>query len=156
MATKLPGASFDDHLAWLSGLMTMAHSLQILSILVVILVGGVAILTVSFTTHSGMEIHRDVIDVLHMMGAQDKFIATKFVRYQAGLAIRGALWGEVLALAVILVLSLAKDRIFPGIGLDFGPGLTGFFIIAMVFPLMVGLSCVTAWRTSLQLLRRLS
>ncbi|MCX8506809.1 MAG: hypothetical protein ORN98_09385 [Alphaproteobacteria bacterium] len=156
LATKLPGASFDDHISWLSGLMTMAHSLQILSFLVVILVGGVAILTVSFTTHSGMEIHRDVIDVLHMMGAQDQFIADKFVRYQAGLALRGALWGEGLALALIWLLSLAKDRLFPGIGLDFGPGMGGFFMIVMVLPLMVGLACVTAWRTSLHVLRGLS
>ena len=156
LATKLPGASFDDHLSWLGGLMTMAHSLQILSFLVVILVGGVAILTVAFTTHSGMEIHRDVIDVLHMMGAQDNYIATKFVRYQASLALRGALWGEALALAVMFLLSLAKDHVFPGIGLDFGPGIAGFFMLAMVLPLMLGLACVTAWRTSLKLLRRLS
>ncbi|MDI9348942.1 MAG: hypothetical protein QM537_02940 [Candidatus Symbiobacter sp.] len=156
LAAKVPGASFDDHLSWLGGLLTLANSLQILAILVLILVGGVAMLTVAFATHSGMEIHRDVIQVLHMMGAQDKFIAANFVRYQAGLALKGALGGGGLGLVVILGLSLAQSRLFPGIGLDFGPSWFGFVGILSIIPLMVGLTSLTAWRTALRLLQRLA
>ena len=156
LASKVPGASFDDHLSWLSGMVSMASSLQIIAFLVVILVGVVAILTVAYATTSGMEIHRDVIDVLHMIGARDEFIAKNFVRFQAKLALKGALGGEILALLLILLIGLLKDHIFPGIGLDFGPTFGGFFLLLLIMPLMVGLSSLTAWRLSMKLLRRLS
>ena len=37
-------------------------------------------LTVIFTTRAGLAVHRDVIELLHMMGARDGYIARQFER----------------------------------------------------------------------------
>jgi cell division transport system permease protein len=66
-----------------------------------LLVGLAAIITVVFVTRTGLEIHRQVIELLHLMGAQDRYIAREFQRHALRLGLRGGLFGFALAAAAL-------------------------------------------------------
>jgi cell division transport system permease protein len=73
-----PHAVLDDHGRWIARLRTVADSLVwgALAILGLIAVGTAA--TVAFATRAGLVAHREIVQLLHLMGAQDRFIARAF------------------------------------------------------------------------------
>jgi cell division transport system permease protein len=77
--------------------------------------------TVVFTTRTGLAIHREAIEVLHLIGAQDTYIARQFSRRALGLGIWGSVLGIALALPTLWALvHLARnmgDQFLPDIGL---------------------------------------
>ncbi|MBN9413156.1 MAG: hypothetical protein J0H12_04450 [Candidatus Paracaedimonas acanthamoebae] len=70
------------------------------------LIGIAAIFTIAFTTHAGLIIHDQVIEILRLIGAEDRFIAKQFQRYALNLAVKGGLLGcSLSALLYFLLLS---------------------------------------------------
>jgi cell division transport system permease protein len=69
------GASLDTHRRWQVPLLRTAATLQRLSLAVLALIALSAAGLVVFATRSVLESNREVIDVLHMIGAKDRFIA---------------------------------------------------------------------------------
>ena len=67
-----------------------------------LLIGGAAVLTVIFTTRAGLAVHHAVVEVLHLIGARDGYIARQFQRQALRLALRGGIVGLVLTLATLL------------------------------------------------------
>jgi cell division transport system permease protein len=61
------GTRVDDHQRTLGRLLEVARTLQLLAVLVVGLVGAAAVVTVVFVTRTGLSIHRNVIELLHLM-----------------------------------------------------------------------------------------
>lgn len=95
LADKLagvPGTSLDDHAAWRSTLGQFAGTLEIFAYAVLVLIAGAATGTVIFATRAGLLAHQDIVEVLHLVGARDRFIAGElelrylFVGLQAGAA----------------------------------------------------------------------
>jgi len=104
-----PGAVLDDHRLWLDRLAGLIRSAQATALGIVALIGIAAVLTVIFTTRTGLAVHRDVIELLHLMGARDAYIATQF-QYQAlRLGAGGGVIGLGLALATLAALGHATD-----------------------------------------------
>src|SRR5690606_33211535 len=98
----VPGARADDHQRWLASLLSLAASVQLGGLIVVLLVGLAAVVSVVFVTRAGLEIHRQVIELLHLMGAQDRYIAREFQGHALKLGLRGGLFGFLLAVAALL------------------------------------------------------
>ncbi len=97
LATELnriaPGATLDDHRIWLDRLIRMSRTLEWGAYIVLALISLAAIGTVFFVTRTGLAIHHDVIEVLHLIGAQDTYIARQFAEHSMGLGFRGGLLG---------------------------------------------------------------
>ena len=91
---EVPTAILDDHRLWLRRLSTMASTIILSGAVVVLLVMAAAALAVAFATRGAMAGSRDSVEVLHLVGADDDFIArefqSRFVRL--GLARRGDRW----------------------------------------------------------------
>lgn len=100
----IPGASVDDHKVWMARLSAMAGTVvgigAGLAGLVLIATG----LAVAFATRGAMAGNREVVDVLHFVGADDAFIAREFQRRFFRLGLRGGIAGAGAALLLILVL----------------------------------------------------
>ncbi len=116
----LPGAVLDEHRLWLDGLADLALSIEITALLILALIGAVAVLTVIFTTRAGLAVHHGVIEVLHLIGARDGYIARQFARQVLSLGLRGGIAG--LALAVLTLLGIghagaAMPYLGQGVGL---------------------------------------
>jgi cell division transport system permease protein len=105
LAQRVPSATLDDHAGWVSRLSTMAKTVVIAGVGLTVLVLAAAGLAVAFATHGVMAGNREVVEVLHIVGAHDRFIAREFQRRFFRLGLKGGMIGGCLALAVILVLS---------------------------------------------------
>lgn len=99
LAEALPGvASLDDHVLWLQRLSTMANTFVGAGIGIVALVLVATGLAVAFATRGAMAGNREVVEVLHFVGADDDYIARAFQRRFFGLGLRGGAIGAGLAL----------------------------------------------------------
>ena len=98
----VPGASLDDHRAWVDRLTTMANTTIFVGLLVFVLMMAATILTVVFATRGAMAGNQHVIEVLHFVGAEQSFIAGEFQRHFLLLGLKGAIVGGALALLSFL------------------------------------------------------
>jgi cell division transport system permease protein len=101
------GANLDDHRLWTERLQTMANVTVIVGASVLSLVFIATILSVVFATRGAMASNRDVVTVLHFVGAEDGFIAREFQRHFLLLGLKGGLIGAFAAAFVFAVLSFA-------------------------------------------------
>jgi cell division transport system permease protein len=75
LAKEVRGASLDTHRRWQAELTRMAGVLKYLSYAVLALIAVSAIAIVIFATRTVLDANRGVVDVLHLVGARDGFIA---------------------------------------------------------------------------------
>lgn len=106
LRTEVPAASLDDHRLWVDRLATMAFTLVAIGIGVLMLVLLATVLSVVFATKGAMAGNREIIDVLHFVGADARFIAREFQRHFLALALRGAIAGGAAAMMLFVVLAL--------------------------------------------------
>lgn len=111
IATAAPDAVLDDHQRWLGSLLSLARAFQLIAGGIVALVTVVAVLAVVFVTRTGLSIHRPVIEILHLIGARDAYIAAQFQKHALRLGLRGGLIGLMLAVATILPIGFLFERI---------------------------------------------
>lgn len=103
LVDAVPGATLDDHRAWVDRLTTMATTTILVGIFVFTLMMAATILTVVFATRGAMAGNQHVIEVLHFVGAEQSFIAGQFQRHFLLLGLRGAVVGGALALISFLI-----------------------------------------------------
>lgn len=107
LAEALPGvASLDDHALWLQRLSTMANTLAAIGIGVVALVLLATGLAVVFATRGAMAGNREVVEVLHFVGADDDYIAKAFQSRFFRLGLRGGALGAGAALVTCALAGL--------------------------------------------------
>ncbi len=104
LGAAVPGAGIDDPQPWLARLVRLAHLLQSLGFGIVGLIGLATIAMVVFATRAGLATHRDVIEVLHLIGARDGYIARQFQIHVLTLALQGGIAGLIVAGAVLYIL----------------------------------------------------
>ncbi len=110
LAAVVPGASVDDHRIFLVGLIKLAGTVRALAVMTVLIIGLSAVAAVVFATRSGLAIHAPTIELLHLMGAPDSYIASLFQRHALSLGIRGSLLGAVVAaVALASIARLTKE-----------------------------------------------
>jgi cell division transport system permease protein len=105
LQAEVRGASLDDHRQWTERLRTMANITVIVGVSVVGLVFFATVLSVVFATRGAMASNRDVVSVLHFVGAEDGFIAREFQRHFLLLGLKGGLAGALGAAFLFAVLS---------------------------------------------------
>ncbi len=101
LARSVPGAQLDNHAAWLDDLHRLARTTQMVALAVILLVGGAAVAAVVFAVRTGLAIHSPVVELLHIMGATDSYVARQFQAHIVGLAFRGGIVGLALGLATL-------------------------------------------------------
>lgn len=116
-----PGVAVDDHRVWLADFIGLARTVQILAYAIVVIVGFGAIAAVVFVTRSSLAVHHYVIELLHQMGAQDRYVARQFQGHALSLAVRGAVIGGIAAAAALLAIGYAgrnlEAALLPGVEL---------------------------------------
>jgi cell division transport system permease protein len=155
LAAEVPEATVDDHGLIIDRLVRIASFAEWLAIGVTVVVAFVAIATVAFTTRSGLVIHEDIIDLLHLIGARDGYVARQFQMSAMRLCLKGGLTGFLFATAVLLTF----DHISSGVDASLLPrlSLTPFDWAALVVVPFVAtaVSTVTARLTVLRALGRM-
>ena len=109
LSETVKGASLDTHRRWQSELTRMGTSLVWLGIGVLALITVSAIALVIFASRSALDVNREVVEVLHFVGASDQYIARQ-VQWQflkAGL--QSGLIGTIAGLATFFLLGLSSS-----------------------------------------------
>jgi cell division transport system permease protein len=110
LTAAAPGAVLDDNRQWLDRLATPLRAIEATTLAIVAFIGAVAALTVVFTTRAGLAVHHTVIEVLHLIGAQDLYIAAQFEGHALRLGLAGGLFGLLLAVATLFGIAQAAAR----------------------------------------------
>lgn len=106
-----PAAAVDRHATWLSPVRGLIVTLAWLAGGVVLLVAGATTFVVLLTARSGLDTHRDTIEVLHMLGSTDVQVARLFQRRIAIDTLAGGAIGTVAALLFLAFLGVQLDAV---------------------------------------------
>jgi cell division transport system permease protein len=93
-----PSASVDDHRAWIERMRSMTGATVLAGIGILALVIVATIISVSFATRGAMAANRPIVEVLHFVGAGDRYIANRFLRHFLRLGLEGGVIGGGLAM----------------------------------------------------------
>ncbi|MCW5751901.1 MAG: cell division protein [Alphaproteobacteria bacterium] len=154
LAESVPEARLDDHGPWLERLSRLTRGLQMIAAGGVGIVACATMLIVVFTIRAGLLVHREVISVLHLIGAQDAYIARQFQWHAVNMAFKGALPAFLLAALVAFALGLAADRLSAPLIPKVALGTAGWLALPLVPLTAILLAAVTARLTVLLNLKR--
>lgn len=155
LAQVASDVSIDDHRVWLERFLSLVRSAQILAGAVLALIVLATMGTVVFTTRTGLAIHRDVIEVLHLIGAQDSYVAGQFSNRALALGLRGGLLSLALAVPTLLGLGHLAARMEGGLLPDVSLGIAQWSMVAILPVGVALLSAATARITVLRTLARM-
>jgi cell division transport system permease protein len=149
---SVPGVLVDDHRTWLERLVRLSRSLQALAGAVFLLTLLATVGTVVFTTRTGLAVHREAIEVLHLIGAHDVYIARQFAWRALLLGLRGGLIGVALAVPTLLAIGFFGATLEAGLLPDLSLSLAQWAAIAGLPLAVAALAMVTARATVMQTL----
>jgi cell division transport system permease protein len=92
-----PDSLLDDHARWISRLKGLADAITWSAYGILLLIAIATAAAVSFATRAGLEAHREMVELLHQMGAHSSFIARAFERHYFRSALGAAAVGAILA-----------------------------------------------------------
>lgn len=106
-------AVIDDHRVWLNRVMGLAKGFNAVALAIMALVTGSLGLTIIFATRASLAEFAQVIEVLHVVGAKDSYVAGQFARRALVQAVVGGIAGLLLyapALALVAYLASRVDQ----------------------------------------------
>ncbi len=115
VAELAPGSLVDDHQRWLARLLDLAQAVEVMAGVVVLLVVLAACIMVAFVTRMGLAAHDQAIELLHLIGAQDSYVARQFQSHALSLGLRGGLLGFLCALPTLYLARFLLQRIDSGL-----------------------------------------
>jgi cell division transport system permease protein len=150
--TAVKGASLDTHAAWRQQLNTMAGAIVLSGLMVLGLIGVATVLAIIFATRGAMASNREIVDVLHYIGASNKFIAGEFQGRFLSIGLQGGLLGAVAATLFFFIIGTGAGNMLSSeasaqVGVLFGRfalGLDGIIGIAAVIPVIAALTAITS------------
>lgn len=103
LAEAVPHAVLDDHRLFLERLGDMARAAVAVAAMIFILIVGAMGIAVASATRAAVATNREIVEVLHIVGAADTFIAREFQRRFLALGFRGALIGGGAAIGFLFL-----------------------------------------------------
>ena len=102
LARETPQADIDDHRVWASRIGVMAGAVVFLALAIFLLVIVAMATAIGFATRGAVAENRGVVEVLHFVGASDRFVANQFHGHFQRLGLQGAGIGGGAAIAFFL------------------------------------------------------
>jgi cell division transport system permease protein len=106
LSENFDGVTLDDHRRWQSEIRTLTRSAALGGLAVLALVAAATVAVIVSATRSAMASNREIIEVLHYVGANESFISREFERHFLGLGVRASLVGAIAASLTFLLLPL--------------------------------------------------
>jgi cell division transport system permease protein len=154
LAADFKGAALDDHRQWQQQIRTVTRSFALGGLAILLLVGAATTAIIISATKSSMASNREIVEVLHFVGATDRFIAREFEKHFLSLGIRAGLVGAVCAMLVFLLMpsvmellgggtvTIAEIHRLIGAGALDGPG----YILLTVVVIVIAALCMLTSR----------
>ena len=111
---RFPGVTLDDHRQWQEQIRTITRTFALGGLAILLLVGAATTAVIISATRSAMLSNREIVEVLHFVGATDRFIAREFERHFLSLGIKAGLVGAFCAAAVFLAMPIVMEVLGSG------------------------------------------
>ncbi|WP_245412406.1 cell division protein FtsX [Notoacmeibacter ruber] len=160
LTAEIENLSLDDHRSWVDRLVKMAGTTIVIGITVLVMMIIATILTVVFATRGAMAGNDPIIEVLHFVGAEARFIAREFRRHFLLIGLRGAVTGGGVALLIFGLFHVWSlnamatpegDQTSALFG-NFAIGLTGWLGVGGLIIMIAALTAITSHVTVLNYL----
>lgn len=109
LSAEVPGAVLDDHTRWRRPLVEAAATLRRLALFSILLITGAMASMITLAANSALAANGQVIEVLRLVGARDRYIAQAFVRRFTLRALIGAGVGTVAGMIGVAILPAASE-----------------------------------------------
>jgi len=110
-----PYASIDNHGMWLKKLIKSARSLKILSLFILALVLTASVFSLFYAVGTSLRVHQNIIEILHIMGATDGYIARQYAHMSFIIGLISAAIGTVVAILALFAVSLFSSGLETGL-----------------------------------------
>ncbi|WP_270727509.1 cell division protein FtsX [Shimia sp. Alg240-R146] len=110
LQAEVPGAVLDDHTRWRRPLEKAAGRLRFLGWVSIGLIGAATAAMITLAANAALSANAQVIAVLRLIGAQDRYIAQAFVRRFTLRSLTGAALGTAIGMLAIFLLPAAQDE----------------------------------------------
>lgn len=152
LGARLENASLDDHRTWVDRLVVMARTTVTIGLAALVLILAATALTVIFATRGAMAGNGHVIEVLHFIGAEARFIASEFRHHFLLAGMKGAAAGGLGAIVVFVAFSWWSSRNIATPEADqatalfgnFAIGPAGYLGVAVIVLVVAFLTAVTS------------
>jgi cell division transport system permease protein len=114
LAGAFKGVTLDDHRRWQQQIRTITRSFALGGLAILLLVGAATTAIIVSATKSAMASNREIVAVLHFVGATDRFIAREFERHFLRLGVRAGIVGAIWAMAVFLLMPTVMELLGGG------------------------------------------
>ncbi|MDA5558344.1 cell division protein FtsX [Shimia sp. MMG029] len=138
LQAEVPGAVLDDHTRWRRPLEKAAMRLRLLGWVSIVLIGAAMAAMITLAANAALAANAQVISVLRLIGAQDDYIASAFVRRFALRALSGSVVGTLVGALAILLLPSSQEEAGFLTGLGFEG--VGWFFLALIPFVAVGVA----------------
>lgn len=125
-----PGAMIDDHAQFNRGALNFLRTIEVVAVSLLVLVLAATAGVVAFTARAGLSIHRRIVEIVHLVGAHDSYVARQFQAQAFRYGFFGAFLGSLLAAATLLMAAVFAVR-----GAAPMSGALGAFEPWMIWPL---------------------
>lgn len=143
-------ASLDTHQDWLRDLLRFTGALQFAAIVLALTIGVTTITAVAGAVRSRMAEYKADVEILHLMGASDLYIARQFQRHSLVLALMGSLAGALAGMFALYLIIWLAGRADVGLLPDFRLAPAQIGAMAAIPPFTALLAAITARRTVLR------
>jgi cell division transport system permease protein len=106
LSSAVPQADLDDQRVWAARLGAMADAIVILAAALFVLMIVAMSTAIGFATRGAVAANREIVEVMHLVGASNGFIAREFQTHFRRLGFRGAMIGGSAAIAFFAMASL--------------------------------------------------
>ena len=105
-----PGAVIEDHAKFNAGALNFLRTIEVMAGGLLALVLAATAGVVAFTARAGLSIHRRIVEVVHLVGAHDSYVARQFQAQAFRYGFLGAFIGSLLAAATLLMAAVFAAR----------------------------------------------
>ncbi|WP_420862287.1 cell division protein FtsX [Algirhabdus cladophorae] len=117
LSAEAPGAVLDDHGRWREPLVRAASRLRMVAVLSILLIAATTAAMITLAANAALAANAQVIAVLRLVGATDRFIADAFVRRFTQRTFLGAAIGAIIGLlGVVIIPSGDASGFLSGLG----------------------------------------
>jgi len=160
LAKETPSATLDDHHLWVERLGAMARTVVAAAALVFALIVVAMGIAVASATRAAVATNREIVEVLHIVGAADRYIANEFQRRFLALGLKGAGLGGGAAIGLFALAEYLARRWTATPGGDqieamFGAASLGPRGFAVIFLMSAAIAFLTGAMSRIIVLRHL-
>lgn len=155
LAAASPQASLDNHKLWLNKLIAFADGLNLIATTILLLVSAITSGAIFYTTQMSLGLHHHIIEILHIVGAKDAYIAQQYAKRMAFLGFIGGIIGLFFAVPAIFFIGNLALAIEGGIITEAGLSFADWAIILSLPLFSMLIAMLTAYYTVKKTLKKM-